>query len=213
MHKVQSGMAREGVVQVETPTDVRVYIDQRCPQTVEWFEKMFCVQGREGLGVKVDVGGELELHARFASLLIGCCSGEESIIFASYPSIPPSSSPSTFKPPLTLLLGRPSQLATRKPRPDDPMPRGASPPPSPPPALTLVRQKTSLPTSSVERIPSQLSLSASPHPSQHAHPPRNLSPDQNPAPRNPSSASSTAAPPLSTAVPPSQKGRRRHLLQ
>ena len=57
VHGVVTG-TREGVVQVETPTDVRVYVDPRCPQTVEWFEKMFCAQGREGLGIKLDVGGE-----------------------------------------------------------------------------------------------------------------------------------------------------------
>ena len=45
-------------VQVETPTDVRVYVDERCPESVSWFEKIFCVKGREGKGVKVDVAGE-----------------------------------------------------------------------------------------------------------------------------------------------------------
>lgn len=44
-------------VEVETPTDVRVYVDGRCPETVEWFEDTFCRQGREGYGVKLDAGG------------------------------------------------------------------------------------------------------------------------------------------------------------
>lgn len=45
-------------VQVETPTDVRVYVDPRCPDTAIWFEDMFCRQGRQDIGIKVDVGGE-----------------------------------------------------------------------------------------------------------------------------------------------------------
>lgn len=43
---------------VETPTDVRVYVDERCPESVGWFERTFCVEGRQGRGVKLDVGGE-----------------------------------------------------------------------------------------------------------------------------------------------------------
>ncbi|GAA5870237.1 hypothetical protein JCM1840_001597 [Sporobolomyces johnsonii] len=111
-------------VKVETPTDVRVYVDERCPETVEWFEERFCREGREGWGVKVDAGGE------------------EVVIFASYPDLslasatPPtaaqeskdvdataSTSTSQPRPPLTLLLGRPVKSAGRTPRPDDPMPR------------------------------------------------------------------------------------------
>ncbi|GAA6005523.1 hypothetical protein JCM10207_005235 [Rhodosporidiobolus poonsookiae] len=102
-------------VEVETPTDVRVYIDERCPETVEWFEDMFCREGREGMGVKIDAGGE------------------EVIVFASPPSFPAegvenvdpaaSTSAAPARPALTLLLGRPSRSAVRKPRPDDPMPR------------------------------------------------------------------------------------------
>ncbi|GAA5887551.1 hypothetical protein JCM5296_002615 [Sporobolomyces johnsonii] len=111
-------------VKVETPTDVRVYVDERCPETVEWFEERFCREGREGWGVKVDAGGE------------------EVVIFASYPDLsllsatPPSAaqeskdvdatastSTSQPRPPLTLLLGRPVKSAGRTPRPDDPMPR------------------------------------------------------------------------------------------
>jgi hypothetical protein len=30
---------------VETPTDVRVYIDDRCPETVDWFQDKFCREG------------------------------------------------------------------------------------------------------------------------------------------------------------------------
>ncbi|GAA5985923.1 hypothetical protein JCM11641_004829 [Rhodosporidiobolus odoratus] len=101
-------------IEVETPTDVRIYIDERCPETVEWFQDMFCREGREGMGIKLDAGGE------------------EVIIFASYPPQPseqenvdPTASTSALPPlpPLTLLLGRPSRSAVRKPRPDDPMPR------------------------------------------------------------------------------------------
>lgn len=44
-------------VEVETPTDVRVYVDQRCPDTVEWLEDAFCREGREGCGVILDAGG------------------------------------------------------------------------------------------------------------------------------------------------------------
>lgn len=51
------GKGRE-MVEVETPTDVRVYIDPRCPETVRWFEDTFCREGREGRGVRVDMGGE-----------------------------------------------------------------------------------------------------------------------------------------------------------
>lgn len=45
-------------VEVETPTDVRVYIDDRCPETVDWFQDMFCREGRQGYGVRFDAGGE-----------------------------------------------------------------------------------------------------------------------------------------------------------
>lgn len=50
-------------VEVETPTDVRVYVDQRCPETVGWFEDTFCRDGRQGIGVRVDVGGAFESSA------------------------------------------------------------------------------------------------------------------------------------------------------
>jgi len=59
--KKGKGRARDepdlGLVEVETPTDVRVYIDARCPATVEWFEDMFCREGRAGHGVTLDAGG------------------------------------------------------------------------------------------------------------------------------------------------------------
>lgn len=51
-------------------------------------------------------------------------SGEEVIIFASYPELPTELQGDEARPALTLLLGRRSQLKARKPRPDDPMPRG-----------------------------------------------------------------------------------------
>ncbi|GAA6007221.1 hypothetical protein JCM11491_003049 [Sporobolomyces phaffii] len=106
------------VVKVETPTDVRVYIDERCPDTVEWFQDQFCREGCQGRGIKLDAGGE------------------PIIIFAQLPEptnvTTPSNSPSTSAatldephqpPPLTLLLGRPFKPVVRKPRPDDPLPR------------------------------------------------------------------------------------------
>ncbi|BGP44906.1 hypothetical protein JCM10450v2_000721 [Rhodotorula kratochvilovae] len=115
------GRAREEpeveIVDVETPTDVRVYIDARCPETVEWFEDAFCREGREGYGVKLDAGGE------------------EVILFASLPTFAPlteeqenldpaaSTSAQPPRPPLTLLLGRRARATVRKPRPDDPLPR------------------------------------------------------------------------------------------
>lgn len=51
------GKGRERV-EVETPTDVKVYVDRRCPETTAWFEDTFCREGREGKGVRVEVGGE-----------------------------------------------------------------------------------------------------------------------------------------------------------
>ncbi|BGP12962.1 hypothetical protein JCM10213v2_000879 [Rhodosporidiobolus nylandii] len=105
-------------VEIETPTDVRVYVDERCVETVEWFEDMFCREGRQGMGVRLDAGGE------------------EVIVFASLPPTYPdqqenldsaaSTSAAPPRPPLMLLLGRPSRSAKRKPRPDDPMPREES---------------------------------------------------------------------------------------
>ncbi|KAL8283407.1 hypothetical protein RQP46_005817 [Phenoliferia psychrophenolica] len=101
--------AGDGVVLVETPTDVRVYVDERCPETVSWFERTFCAKGREGRGIKLDVAGE------------------QVIIFASYPDLSGAKGATTVtplqRPPLTLFLGRAAPLKTRKPRPDDPMPR------------------------------------------------------------------------------------------
>lgn len=125
--------AREDVM-VETPTDLRVYIDPRCPATVDWFETMFCSSGRERLGVRIDVGGEL-IACTY------CCwpptdavmPGEELIIFPSHPPSTTSSSPAAAgasvpsRPPLTLSLGRASAPKVRRPRPDDPMPRGGYP--------------------------------------------------------------------------------------
>ncbi|GAA6046546.1 hypothetical protein NBRC10513_001454 [Rhodotorula toruloides] len=115
--KKGKGKAKEEDVQtieVETPTDVRVYIDERCPETVDWFEDKFCREGSEGCGIRVDAGGE------------------EVILFAAYPDIEanhenvdPTASTSTApsRPPLTLLLGRQARATLRRPRPDDPAPR------------------------------------------------------------------------------------------
>lgn len=49
-----------GAVEVETPTDVRLYVDRRCAETVCWMEEMFCRAGAEGRGVRLDVGGKLK---------------------------------------------------------------------------------------------------------------------------------------------------------
>ncbi|GAA5866723.1 hypothetical protein JCM3774_001970 [Rhodotorula dairenensis] len=117
--KGKAGEAHRGLpeaVEVETPTDVRVYIDDRCPETVDWFQDMFCREGRQGYGVRFNAGGE------------------EVVIFANLPeanqtdvapSSPPEASTSASTgetlPALTLLLGRP--VRSKAPRPDDPMPR------------------------------------------------------------------------------------------
>lgn len=51
--------------------------------------------------------------------------GEEVIIFPSYPDLNTAiDSVPGSRPTLNLLLGRRAQLKIRKPRPDDPMPRG-----------------------------------------------------------------------------------------
>lgn len=50
-------------IQVETPTDVRVYIDDRCPETVDWFQDKFCREGRQGYGVRFNAGGASTAHA------------------------------------------------------------------------------------------------------------------------------------------------------
>ncbi|GAA5922245.1 uncharacterized protein JCM15063_003232 [Sporobolomyces koalae] len=111
---VRKGKAKADpeVVKVETPTDVRVYIDERCTDTVEWFQDQFCREGCQGRGIKLDAGGE------------------RIVIFAQLPQVSTTStnSPSTSSteqplPPLTLLLGRPFKPVVRKPRPDDPLPR------------------------------------------------------------------------------------------
>lgn len=125
--------ARDEVV-VETPTDLRVYIDPRCPVTVDWFETMFCTSGRERLGVRIDVGGESipSSHCCFRRTDAGS-TGEELIIFPSHPPSMTLSSPAAVgvsapsRPPLTLSLGRASAPKVRRPRPDDPMPRGGFP--------------------------------------------------------------------------------------
>ncbi|KAM0749159.1 hypothetical protein T439DRAFT_327649 [Meredithblackwellia eburnea MCA 4105] len=99
--------------EIETPTDVRVYVDPRCPETVTWFEGRFCVEGVEdvGRGVRIEVGGE------------------ELIIFAEYPPPDALDEAATSgigrvvgggKPVISLLLGR---QIVHKARPDDPMPR------------------------------------------------------------------------------------------
>lgn len=111
---------------VETPTDVRVYIDQRCPETVNWFEKSFCDSERRGMGIRLEVGGQLEAYLELSSRANADArprrrAGEEVVIFASYPS---TDSIANVKPAVTLLLGRPMQVRVRQPRPDDPMPRG-----------------------------------------------------------------------------------------
>ncbi|KAM0793097.1 hypothetical protein ACM66B_000578 [Microbotryomycetes sp. NB124-2] len=107
-------------VEVETPTDVRVFIDPRCHDTVAWFEDMFCRQGREGLGVRLDVAGE------------------DIVIMASLPVREPDLEPE-LRPELSLLLGRVRKQVVRVPRPDDPMPRENL-------FASKLRQSMSLPT-------------------------------------------------------------------
>ncbi|SCZ90991.1 BZ3500_MvSof-1268-A1-R1_Chr1-3g02454 [Microbotryum saponariae] len=104
------GKAKEQVetVIVDTPTDLRIYIDPRCPETTTWFQDIFCRAGCEGSAVRLDAGGE------------------EVIVFA--PNLPtlgssqngPDSAP---RPAITLSLGRAVKIGPRLPRPDDPMPR------------------------------------------------------------------------------------------
>lgn len=49
---------KEGRIQVETPKDIRIYLDERCQDTVEWFGKMFAESKEaEGYGLKLNVGG------------------------------------------------------------------------------------------------------------------------------------------------------------
>lgn len=68
--KVTSGKKLE----VEVPTDVRLYVDPRCPDTVSWFEDMFCRDGRQGIGLRLDVGGGLFGHMSRAGLTRFFCS-------------------------------------------------------------------------------------------------------------------------------------------
>lgn len=58
-------------IQVETPTDVRVYIDDRCPETVDWLQDKFCREGRQGYGVRFNAGGESRAHAIVCAHLMG----------------------------------------------------------------------------------------------------------------------------------------------
>lgn len=48
----------DGEVEVETPTDVRMYVDRRCAESVCWMEEVFCRRGSEGRGVKLDIAGQ-----------------------------------------------------------------------------------------------------------------------------------------------------------
>jgi len=133
-------------VKVETPTDVRVYIDQRCPETVEWFQDRFCREGGQSSGLRLDAGGKSNTHQcevieEETQTRTVFNTGEQVVVFASIPDHPsdrtsttPTDSPSTSTsaaatsnetlPPLTLLLGRPINPIARRPRPDDPLPRG-----------------------------------------------------------------------------------------
>ncbi|KDE08227.1 hypothetical protein MVLG_01494 [Microbotryum lychnidis-dioicae p1A1 Lamole] len=104
------GKTKEQVetVIVDTPTDLRIYIDPRCPETTTWFQDTFCRAGCEGSAVRLDAGGE------------------EVIVFA--PNLPtlgssPNGSGSAPRPSITLSLGRAVKIGPRLPRPDDPMPR------------------------------------------------------------------------------------------
>ncbi|SCV68863.1 BQ2448_984 [Microbotryum intermedium] len=106
--QVEKGKGKQQVetVIVDTPTDVRIYIDPRCSETTAWFQDTFCRAGCEGNAVRLDAGGE------------------EVIVFA--PSLPDSShngSGSAPRPTITLSLGRAIKIGPGLPRPDDPMPR------------------------------------------------------------------------------------------
>ncbi|GAA5979986.1 hypothetical protein JCM10908_001490 [Rhodotorula pacifica] len=104
-------------IQVETPTDVRVYIDDRCPETVEWFQDKFCREGRQGLGLRFNAGGEEVVI--FASLPEASSTASPTASTSSAPG--PANAP--LLPALTLLLGRPVRSKANQPRPDDPTPR------------------------------------------------------------------------------------------
>ncbi|KAK4054781.1 hypothetical protein OIV83_000705 [Microbotryomycetes sp. JL201] len=107
-------------VEVETPTDVRVFVDPRCHDTVSWFEDMFCREGREGLGVRLDIAGE------------------DVVIMAQLPPRDAETGPD-LRPELSLVLGRVKKPVVRAPRPDDPMPRENL-------FASKLRQSMSLPT-------------------------------------------------------------------
>ncbi|KAK4058188.1 hypothetical protein OIO90_000927 [Microbotryomycetes sp. JL221] len=113
------------VVDVETPTDVRLYVDPRCPDSVAWFQDMFCREGRQGLGFKLDVGGD------------------EIVMFASLPSKIQDDVTQTL-PELSLLLGRIKKPVVRAPRPDDPMPRENL-------FASKLRQSMSMPTIDIDK--------------------------------------------------------------
>lgn len=55
-------------VRVETPTDVRVYVDQRCSETVNWLEKAFCDSDRLGIGMRLDLAGMPSVSSLNSSL-------------------------------------------------------------------------------------------------------------------------------------------------
>lgn len=52
-----------GEVEVETPTDIRMYVDRRCAETVLWMEQMFCTAGNGARGVKLEMGGQSWVRA------------------------------------------------------------------------------------------------------------------------------------------------------
>ncbi|GAA5986420.1 hypothetical protein JCM5350_002915 [Sporobolomyces pararoseus] len=111
----------ESVLKVETPTDVRVYIDERCSETVEWFQDTFCRQGCQGRGIRLDAGGEQIVI--FAQLPTTTKTTTDSVPSTSSTTLEETENPASSLPPLTLLLGRPFKPIVRKPRPDDPLPR------------------------------------------------------------------------------------------
>jgi hypothetical protein len=113
-----------GMVEVETPTDVRVYVDQRCPETMDWFEKSFCTAAGVGKGVRIAAGGASGGSSPLMTRSPLTKIGEEVIIFGSYPEL--SAPSASTRPSMTLLLGREVKVKPRRPRPDDPAPRGRS---------------------------------------------------------------------------------------
>ncbi|KAI5481479.1 anthranilate synthase [Pseudohyphozyma bogoriensis] len=97
----------EGKVEIAPQGDLRVYLDQRCPATVAWFQEQFCTeQARRG-----NRGWKMRLGA------------EEVLLHAEYPDA------TAINTEIKLVVAKVSEpKGPRKPRPDDPAPRGRNGP-------------------------------------------------------------------------------------